>query len=231
MKTSNIIFITLLGTIAVLILAAVLDVRINGQKRGDFLSNYKVDRQTIPSFKVLCINNSRNTTLVQNDSAFIEVTYQKDSIAPVLKYTIKEDTLTVSDSERSVYHNFSIRINATDSLVRIILKNSNIRIERFVYGKLSMDLDRSYVLLNQDQNGKFSLQTFYITAKNYSNVRSNSFKVDTLNIVLHKSQVDLSGIVNKLSGYIADSSGIRILQPREISLKRDSSSNINVNHY
>jgi len=231
MKTSKVIFIALLSTIALLILATMIDIRINDRRRGDFPANSKVNKQTVSSFKVLCVNNCKNVTLVQNDSSFIEVTYRKDSITPKLNFKIKGDTLTVADFEKLIHRDASVRIHATNSLKMIQLKNSDISIDNFDSGKLSLDMDKSTVWMNQFEGEKYSLSILDVVAKNHSHFNTDDFKVDSLGIVLQNSKSDIRVYAKKISGSLSDSSRIYVRQPEEISLKRDATSKINVDDY
>jgi len=231
MKTSKIIFISLLGTIALLILITVVDLRINGRRNDEVQKDFKVNRKALRSFNVLYMSDSRNVSLVQNDSSYIEMTYQKDSIAPKVNYTVKDDTLMISDFEKLIHRNVSIRIHSTDSLKKILLKNSDISIDRFGKGKLWFDMDQSSLWLNQDTTLKTPILALNIFAKNHSSINSSEFKVDTLGIVLQNSEANFQIRAKVISGSLSDSSKIYARQPEEISLKKDKTSRINVNDY
>lgn len=229
MKTSKIIFISLLSTIALIILAALTDLRINGRREDGKQSDFKVNKQILPVFKALRVHNSMNITLVQNDSSYIEVSYLKDSIAPKVIYTIIGDTLMVSDFEKTNHRNVSVTIHATDSLRSIQLKKSNISIDRIGSGKLFFVLDESELWLNQDTLVKSSFPVLDIVAKNHSRINSSEFRIDSLGLVLQNSEANFELKANKISGMLSDSSKIYVRQPREISLKKDETSKINVN--
>ncbi len=231
MKTSKIIFISLLSTIAVLILASVIDIRIHGRRDDGKRSDFKVDKQILPVFKSLRVYNSMNISLVQNDSSYIEVSYLKDSIAPKVNYTIIGDTLMVNDFEKTNHRNVSVTIHATDSLRNIQLKKSNISIDRIGLGKLFFALDESELWLNQDTLVKSAFQVLDIVARNHSRINSSEFSIDSLGLVLQNSEANLEMKANKISGMLSDSSKIYVRQPREISLKKDETSKINVNDY
>lgn len=51
MKTSKLIFIVLVGTIALLILVTTLDLRINGRKFSDINSDFKVKKHELKFFQ------------------------------------------------------------------------------------------------------------------------------------------------------------------------------------
>ncbi len=231
MKTSKIIFISLLSTIAALILVAMIDIRINGRRNDGRQSDFKVNRQIIPAFKTLRVYNSMNVTLVKNDSSFIEITYLKDSIVPEVNYTIKGDTLMVSNFEKSYHRNVSVTIHATDSLRSIQLEKSNINIERIGSGKLFFELDESELWLNLDTLVKSAFPVLDIVAKNHSRINSSKFRIDSLGLVLQNSEANLDLKAKKISGTLSDSSKIYVRNPEEISLKKDETSRINVDDY
>jgi len=231
MKTSKLIFIILVGTIALLILATTLDLRINGRKFSDINSDFKVKKQSIKLLKTLYITNSMNVTLVNNDSAFLEITYLKDSVMPKVNFSLKEDTLKIFDFEKLSHSNASIRIHATNSLKRIQLKGSSLTLESFSTEELSLTSDQSNVLMIESEPHKSRIHFLKILANNHSNVYGREFYVDTMGISLQHSEASLEGIVNKLGGTLTDSSRIQARQPQEIWLKKDLTSKINISDY
>lgn len=228
MKTSKIIFISLISATAFLIVIAFVDIKINSHRHKDTT----VNRQILPSFKVIYISNC-NFDLMQNDSSFIETTCLKDSPMPGLDYSMKGDTLMVSDKSQSHKKDGfpTVRISATDSLKSLILKNSDITIKCFKVEKMNLNMNNSSVWLNQDKKIISSFRSLDILAKNHSSIYSNEFKIEDLSINLQKSEVNLEIITNKINGTLSDSSRVSIRQALEISLKTDSTSKAVVNDY
>ena len=226
MKTSKIIFFSLLSAICLIILIAFVDIAIKNHNRPEI----KVNKQLLPAFTIICANNS-NFNLMQGDSSFIETAYVKDSIPPHLNYTIKGDTLVVSDITQSNKTNSypSIKIFSTDSLNSIILKNSNINIMRLKSVKMTLNVDNSYVWFNQDNVNLSSFSSLEILAKNHSNINATSFKIDNLSINLHKSEADLAIMAGKINGTLSDSSRVSTRLSGEISLKADRTSMVSIN--
>ena len=146
MKTSKIIFISLLSAMALLVLITMVDMRLTSRRNSEVQKDFKMNRKVLRTFKVLCINESMNTTLIRSDSSYLEVTFLKDSIEPKVNYTIKDDTLMLNDFEKKSHHNVSVKIHATDSLKSIQLKNSDISIERLGREALSIAIDRKSVV-------------------------------------------------------------------------------------
>jgi len=231
MKTSKLIFIVLVGTIALLILVTTLDLRINGRKFSDINSDFKVKKQSLKLFKTLYIINSMNVTLVKNDSSFLEITSLKDSLSPKVNFAINEDTLKISDFEKLWHSNASIRIHATNSLRQVLLKNSNLTLLGFSTEALSLTIDKSNVVLSESEPHQSRIHFLEILANNHSNVYGREFYVDSIGIALQHSEVSLDGITNKLGGTLSDSSRIQARQPQEVWLKKDAASKININDY
>lgn len=228
MKTSKIIFISLLSAITLLILAAAIDIRISGRQNGGSQNDFKTSKQALQHFSVLRVNNSMNITLVRKDSSYLEVTCLKDSIVPKVNYTFRGDTLLVNDFEKPAHRNGSITICATDSLRKILLKNSTMSADRLGMGKLAFELDQSNLFLNQDLKLKNQIRALDLIAINHSEINSNGFSVDSLTLKLSYSKANLDLFVKNISGTLSDNSAIYSRQPQEISLKKDASSKINV---
>jgi hypothetical protein len=226
MKTSKIIFFSLLSAIGFIILIAFVDIAIKSHNRPEI----KVNKQLLPAFTIICANNS-NFNLMQGDSSFIETTYMKDSIPPRLNYTIKGDTLVVSDITQSNNTDSypSIRIFSTDCLKSIILKKSDINVVRLKSAKMTLITDNSSVWFNQDNVMISSFSSLEILAKNHSNINATSFKIDNLSINLQKSEASLAIMAGQINGTLSDSSRVSTRLSGEISLKADKTSMVIIN--
>ena len=227
MKTSKIIFIALLSAIALIILAAIIEVRLTGTKDGEFNGEFKT-RIQLSKFKVLNIIGNNNLDVFQSDSAYFEITSMKDSIVPELRYTITGDTLIIAAQMVKIETGSLVSIHVNDQLNQIILKKSNINLSNFQISQLSLDLDQSTMNVSQQNNKNASFQHLNIMARNNSQFDAD-IKIDTLQVEIHHSEVSSWSTINNLSGSIADSSRLNLRQPQEITLKRDSSSNLNIN--
>lgn len=230
MKTSKIIFITLLATIVIFILAAMIEVRITGYKMGDPANNIlKENTQAIPAFKILYIKDTKNVSLVQSNSYNFALLVMKDSAAPKINYTVRGDTMWLNGFEKPVSPNVWISIHFANKLNIIQLENSDIRISNYNSEILSLILDKSKVFLSSTIGNNSAIRNLNIVAKNNSQIDANNLKVDSVDIVLQNSAANLETITEKLSGTLSNSSNLFARQPEEISLKRDATSKINVN--
>lgn len=235
MKTSKIIFISILGTFALIILVSAIFIKIQGQKPNATSIiglNFTPTIKGVPSFKVLSINNSNNITLVQSDSSFIVIYGPKDSLAPVVSYSIERDTLKIKDfmPHASNKKFITVNVNCTDALNYIQLKNSSVFIESLSSKKMSVEMDSSTVMADGKSTGS-NLQVLDVFGKNKSDfqIRTGKFRIDSLNIVLRNSNAYLWSKGNRLKCDISNKSNVRVTeQPLEIVMKKDSTSQFSV---
>jgi hypothetical protein len=223
MKTSKIIFTSLLVAIALIILAGFIEVRLSGKRNG---IDIVVNKQALPEFKVLCLNNSE-FHLSYGDSAYFAITSDKDSLLTQIDYIISDDTLKISNIRFSNDSYIRVKIHSSDSLKKILLVDSDLTIDEYGSKNLTILTDSSRVSLNRKE--QFTFHSLDITAKNHSNIYSNEIKTDILNISLQKSEANLDITALKLYGDLSDSSTFNTHQAEEISLKKDTTSRIIVN--
>lgn len=219
MKKSKIILISLLCIIALVILAVFIDIRINGiSKEHDKALVYN---ETIPSFKVLCINHS-NLEIVQGDSSYIQISYKEDTLKPSIPYIRNGDTLIISGFRR--YN--AVKLFFKDSLNSIHLKNSNITIEHINNSELNLRIDSSYVWFDMSKDTLSSINFLNIVAVNHSTINTNRFRVDSIKINLCSSDAYLRTSSKKILGVLSNKSSIYSYQLEELLMKKDSTSKI-----
>jgi len=228
MKTSKIIFITLLSTIALIILFVVVDFRLTGRKGAYSQTDFKAIKKKVPAFKVLSLKNKTSIELVQSDSSYIEVQFMKDSIAPDIKYTTSGDTLLLQDEMMSGRKNRWITIHSTDVLKQIVSKNSSVRMTNFRTADMAFGLDQSTVDIYQANEKKSTFQFLNVSAKDNSKINVYNTVVDSLKVDFHNSKATFMISLNKICGSLACRSSIILKQVDEISLKKDATSKINI---
>jgi hypothetical protein len=221
MKISKIIFISILTILALYILAEVIYIRIYGFPKGD-LSNFTIKKHELSTIRALEINNCKNIEIFICDSTMIKSFWKKDSIIPKEIFTVKNDTLVLSDIKGSVL----TRIYANKYLRNILLKDSEISIESATSNQMDIDMDKSELFISLADSCKHSLKSLKINAMHKSNIRSRKIKVDSLEVILQNSDAYLGLYANNLNGSITDSSKLTIQEPHMIGMKRDTTSNI-----
>jgi hypothetical protein len=232
MKTSKLIFISLLGTVALLIMAATIDIKLNGHKTNTYPSDiFKAERTGVADYKILSLNNCNNIELTRKDSSVVEIIYQKDSLLPHLNYISRGDTLFITGASHKNHSAVSYKIQATASLRQIVMKNSVITMKNPASGRLLLDLDASTINMNNDGTKAPKLSFLSVSAMNHSSINTGEFRVDSLDITLQKSEAYLEVIAKKIHGTLKDSSKMYARQPSEVYLKKDSTSVMSLNEY
>ena len=226
MKTSKIIFISLLSFIALIILAASLSVRLTGQKKSELDNSIKSINIPLPEFSVLDLDMFYRITLRESTSNSIILSVPKESPDPQLNYNVKNDTLHIMNFPNPVLSSLFITINIVPGLRTIQLKNSDFLVSKYNTKKLSFILDNSklnFIFSSKESN---SLGNMIVLAKNMSIITLYSMDIDSINISLRNSVAVLKIAPKYLSGNLTAGSRLNTIQPGEISLKCDSTSKI-----
>jgi hypothetical protein len=225
MKTSKIIFISLLSLGALYIVAAMLSVRFSGQKGELFNDDSKGNIITIPAFNVLCITDSKDLNIHGSDSAYFKIINTEDSIPSKIDYVVRGDTLFITGLQNQPATNRYVVLYISNDMKSIQLKNSNIFLMEQSFISLSITLDNSR-LSSGIKNNILAFGTLKISAMNNSSISMNSLKADSIEVYLRNSKAFLTGSSKKLNGVLWNNSRLSSSQNGELSLKKDASSKI-----
>jgi len=232
MKTSKIIFISLLGSVALLIMATTIDIKLSGHPHNTYPSSFfKVNKTGVADYKVLLMINCSDIELIRKDSSSVEVIYPKDSLMPKMNYISKGDTLIISNTGAKNHSQVSYKIQATSSLGQIIMKNSYISLKNLGAGNMSLELDGSTINMNNEGVASPKISYLIVSASNHSSISTGEFRVDSLNLDLKKSEAYLEIIAKRIHGTLKDSSKIFAREPYEVYFKKDSTSSMSLNEY
>jgi hypothetical protein len=232
MKTSKIIFISLLGSVALLILATTIDIKLNGHPNNTYPSSFfKVNKTGVTDYKVLLMTNCSKIELIRKDTSSVEVIYPKDSLLPDLNYTLKDDTLIICNTGVKNHSQVTYKIQATGSLRQIIMKDSYISFKNLGSGNMSLELDKSSINMNNEGVVSPKISSLNVSAANHSSVSTGEFRADSLNLDLKKSEAYIEIIARRIHGTLKDSSLLNARQPYEVYLKKDSTSSMSLNAY
>jgi hypothetical protein len=227
MKTSKIIFISLLSFIALIILAATMSVRLTGVKVSEFNTTLKVNKTVLTAFSVLCMTDCHNIAIIEDDSSYIKVSTLKDQPTQLINYTLSGDTLTVKNFQKPETPIF-VTVHVASRLKTIYLDNSEISIAKFKSENISLVLNNSKLIFALNKADKTSIERMDVIARNQSSVNVNSMDLDSLSLSLQNSTADLRISTKYLSGNLSDGSRIIAMQPEEITLKKDATSKITI---
>lgn len=230
MKTSKIIFLSLLTAIALLILAAIIDVRLTG-KKGNEPVNLVSNEIPVPPFSVLVVNNCANLALRSGPSPLLKVS-SNSKTAPEISYMVKNDTMTISKVSKVNNNNQPIFVNIEFvSLRKMIVNNSSaIHINVTDLAEFNLDAVSSNVYLNASPE-KYESREIRFNARNHSKISSGNFKARNLGIVLEMSEARMMIKAENINGSISNESHLTILQPAELSMKSDLASILSITQY
>jgi hypothetical protein len=230
MKTSKIIFFSLLGTIALLILAAFIDVRLTGHKNTGEAEQISTNDTPVSSYSVLMVNNCQGLNIVNGSSPAINIECFEKTRPVEIKYYVRNDTLFISDVEHSEARNIRlVNLKITGSVKKVMAKNSDVRISQPASDELWIDADKSNIFMVGDTSGNFRFRKLSINAINQSEVISN-IKADSVLVSLRASKAGLMK-VGKITGTIASESSLKVMQPNDISMKTDPTSQLYITHF
>ncbi len=230
MKTSKFIFISLTCFIALIILVATISVRITGIKTDEFSNNLKVERTDLAAISVLYITDCHNISIIESDSSYIKVSTLKDQPFLKINYTLHGDTLRIKDVKKPESLVF-VTVHVAKGLKTINMSNSVISVTRVKSENISLVLENSKLNFMLSKSDKTSIANMKVVAKNHSTVTVNSMYIDSVSLILQNSIADLNLSPKFIRGMLSDRSKLLTQQPGEISVKRDSTSNIIINSY
>lgn len=231
MKTSKIIFFSLLGTIALLIVAAFIDVRLTGHKNTGDAEQISKNDTPVSSFSVLMVNNCQVLNIVNGASPAISIESLEKTKPVEIKYYVRNDTLFISDVGHSEARDIRlVNLKITVSVKKVIAKNSHVRISQPASNELWIDADKSNIFMVGDTSGNSPIRILNINAINQSEVISN-VKADSVLVSLRDSKAGLTNKVGKITGTIASESSLKVIQPGDISMKTDPTSQLYITHF
>jgi len=224
MKTSKILFITLISLGAIYIIAAMIEVRITGKKPGEFSTTLKSNKKELGSFSVLVLNSSRNIRLVESETNYLEVLVPDDSPSAEINYSLSGDTLRINNPQTSELSIVFATLHAAKGLKTIYLEDSDLQILKFSSENLSLLLNNSKARFVINKSDYPTIGSLQITAFNKSTVDLNTVNIDTIGILLQNSSARMQIPTKLIKGELSENSELNAQQPSEISVKRDSTS-------
>ena len=226
MKTSKIILTIILGTVALFIISASLDIRFTGTKEGENPPEIQVDSFPVSPFSTLVLDDSKRMVLVRSDSFYIETFRRKDLANPGLNYAISGDSLKMMNNQSLL----SVKIHATDTVWQLIMNNSRLTIQNFDYPRFRAYLAGSRLYIGQGRKQEDPVRRLEIVALNSRIGRTDSRRLftDTLFVRLEHSHANLNIRSDWLRVALSDSSVLNTNQAENIDVKKDSLSRIGI---
>lgn len=231
MKTSNIIFSSIIGSITLIILSGAIEWRFFGDKNPNRFEispdNIEAFKQNIdlPEFQYLVINDMPlSTNIILGGKNEIELILKNKSEASVLDYHIKGDTLFIEGVNENGSVLLSVNLFMTHGQLNGINSNqSGVNINQYNNDSLTLVLNHTTIDIHQP----CVIGSLSIFGTDQSTVNVYSAQVDTLKLDLNNSTVRMQTIINKLQGQMSNHSELDLRDVSDLDFKKDNSSRLN----
>ncbi|KXX67959.1 hypothetical protein [Flammeovirga sp. SJP92] len=223
MKKSNIYLISLLSSVTLFIITgAVVSVA-----RGKPEKNENSFTQKVPAYSYISLQNTNYyVSIATADSYEFKVYLEKDVEQIEIPYTIKGDTLVLSELPKERAEGMeSLQLSLPLETLNIIAKSSNIGFNEFKGSSLKLELDGSEGYM-RNREGK-GLSNLEISGTNNSNFDSH-LACDSIRLNLDKSNFNNWGDTQFIEGKLINKASVTQNNPGETNLSKDATSQI---HY
>lgn len=228
MKTSNIILISLIGSISFVIVAGLLQLRLTGTTDGSSVySERKIIDVPFTDFKYLVISETTNLQIIEGSQPGLAVSVGKDDPDPTVKHHQVGDTLFIDKLEfgnegRTLTG--TLKVNPA-TLKSITVTDSHFSIHDVGVNNLEVNLNNSHFYVHATAMTKFG--NISINAADESDFSTNNIELDTVNVQLENSNAYFGAMVNRLNGVLKNSSTLSAPDAGEMEIRKDRTSRIN----
>jgi hypothetical protein len=226
MKLSNKILLGFFGFIFLYLTAAFAELRLSGTPNVIDDKNSMAETVDIRGITYLVLNDfDKNVKVIGSDHSRLEVRSFSGDLLKKLKYELSGDTLKLSGLALEDSKNFRVSIFVSETgLKGITVKSSHAIIENLQQPLLHLSQNSGRVWMSDNRIAKIQMDL-----SNRSFLDINTTNVDTLSAKIDGSQVLISSPVGLVQGSMENKSFLRLGEIREIQLKKDKSSDLNMN--
>lgn len=222
MKLSNIILLSLIGSVSVAIIAGSLQLRLTGELKSNYY-NKDVDTIRVEPFRHLVIHKAWNVTIMAGEKPGIVIQSASGGVKPSIHYHTSGDTLHI-DSVRLLpdVRGFWMSVHAPEGLTHISGTNASFGLMNYSGEALTVNLDDSRFSINASDTSRIG--RLDIIETNGSAFEAHRVSFDTVAVDLVSSQATLDGEIDKLHGAIMNGSRLRAPGATDIQIRKDSGS-------
>lgn len=220
MKLSNIILISLVGSISVVIIVGALQLRLTGELKSAYF-NKEVDTIHLAPFRHLVIRKVWNLTIMPGDQPAIVSHRASGETEPVIHYHASGDTLYIDSVKlRSSAKSFWLSLHVPQrGLGFIHATNAHLNMMDYMGDELSVNLEDSRLFLNTA--GTSMIGQLLLTETRGSVFEAQRVNFETVTIDLHGSRAAISGDVARLRASMKNRSTLRAPRATDIQLRKD----------
>jgi hypothetical protein len=225
MKLSNKILIGFFGFIFLYLTAAFTEIRLTGTPNMINESNSKAEVVDLSGIHYIVVDDvGRNVNITQSDRLQLEVRSIAGSLLKDLKYQVSGDTLKLltfkSEDKRATKITVLV---PKESLRGIYVKSSVVIVSGLEQARLQLSQNEGRIWMS---DSKLSTVEMNLSEGSFTSISETD--IDTLSASIDKSEVHINSLVRFVRGEVTNESYLRLSGIREIQLKKDDTSNLNM---
>jgi hypothetical protein len=225
MKTSNIIFVSLIASITLLITTGMMEFRIKGVPRGSVEhKRFEIKQVPVPEFHFVVVKDCNNISLEASDAFSIGITDKPAGVAKPA-YRVTNDTLYVKGfSGDDIGDIVNIKAPA-QQVKKIRVFNSWIIVYNLSLDQFAIHSDNAKVSIDNEQ------PINALTIEGVNNSRIEFFKPNTISILdlnLDHTEIYTSCTLGRLKGSIRNQSKVQLNNANELTFTKDGTSYLQV---
>jgi hypothetical protein len=225
MKLSNKILLGFFGFLFLYLTAAFTEIRFTGTSNTLNVDNSKAEVADLSSIHYIdVIDVGTNVNITQSDRTQLEVRSISGDLLKNLKYEISGDTLKLlsfaSGDEQA--HKVTVLV-LKESLKGIHVNSSVVNVSELEQARLQLTQNESRIWMSRC---KVSTMEMRLSERSFINVSETD--IDTLSATVDNSEAHLNSLVGFVRGSVTNQSFFRLSGIREIQIKKDESSNLNM---
>lgn len=225
MKLSNKILVGFFGFIFLYLTAAFAEIRLTGTLNVINESNSKAEVVNLSGIHYLDVTSvGTNINITQSDRSQLEVRSISGELLKDLNYKISGDTLKLLSfkSENAQAHKVTVLVQK-DSLKGIHIQSSTVSVSGLEQAQFQLTQANGLIWIS---DSKFSAVEMSLTEGAFINVSETN--IDTLTATVDGSEAHINSLVGFVRGSVTNKSFLRLSGIREIQIKKDESSNLNM---
>lgn len=225
MKLSNKILLGFFGFLFLYLTAAFTEIRFTGTSNTLNVDNSKAEVADLSGIHYIDVNDvGTNVNITQSDRTQLEVRSISGDLLKNLKYEISGDTLKLlsftSGDEQA--HKVTVFV-LKESLQGIHVSSSVVNVSELEQARLQLTQNESRIWMSRC---KVSTMEMRLSERSFINIAETD--IDTLSATVDNSEAHLNSLVGFVRGSVTNQSFLRLSGIREIQIKKDESSNLNM---
>jgi hypothetical protein len=225
MKLSNKILLGFFGILFLYLTAAFTEIRLTGTPNVINDSNSKAEAVNLSGIHYIVVNDvDRNVNITQSDRAQLEVRSIAGDLLKDLTYAVSGDTLKLLSFKSEKGRAIKITVHVPkESLQGIQVQSAVVTVSGLEQARIQLSQNNGRIWLS---DSKLSNMTISLAEKSFINVSDTD--LDTLSATVDRSDAHVNSLVGFVRGSVTNGSFLRLSGIREIQLKKDETSNLNM---